>query len=117
MDAQLCPNLALTSTLSLTLPAPAPTPAAPSADAQVKGAVSYIGCVGNDDYAKKMRKVAEEAGVNVMYMEDPAAPTGTCAVCIKGGERSLVANLGAANNYKVDHIKQPANWAVVEQTR
>ena len=45
-------------------------------------------------------QVAESAGVNVMYMVDPSAPTGTCAVCIKGGERSLIANLGAANNYK-----------------
>jgi hypothetical protein len=37
----------------------------------------------------------------VRYMVDPATPTGTCAVCIVGGERSLVANLAAANNFKV----------------
>lgn len=35
---------------------------------------------------------------------DDSAPTGTCGVCILGGERSLVANLGAANNYKVGNI-------------
>ena len=35
------------------------------------------------------------------YMVDEATPTGTCAACIVGGERSLVANLAAANNYKV----------------
>lgn len=34
-------------------------------------------------------------------MVDEAVPTGTCAVCIVGGERSLVANLAAANNFKV----------------
>lgn len=34
-------------------------------------------------------------------MIDEATPTGTCAACIVGGERSLVANLAAANNYKV----------------
>lgn len=34
-------------------------------------------------------------------MVDKATPTGTCAVCIVGGERSLVANLAAANNFKV----------------
>lgn len=34
-------------------------------------------------------------------MVDPTTPTGTCAACIVGGERSLVANLAAANNYKV----------------
>jgi hypothetical protein len=33
-------------------------------------------------------------------MVDESTPTGTCAACILGGERSLVANLAAANNYK-----------------
>ena len=36
------------------------------------------------------------------YLVDKDTPTGTCAVCVsKSGERSLVANLAAANNYKV----------------
>lgn len=37
----------------------------------------------------------------VVYQVDSTTPTGTCAVCIVGGERSLVANLAAANNLKV----------------
>lgn len=37
----------------------------------------------------------------VQYMVDASTATGTCAVCIVGGERSLVANLAAANNFKV----------------
>ncbi len=37
----------------------------------------------------------------VQYMVDKETPTGTCATCIMDGERSLVANLAAANNYKV----------------
>lgn len=37
----------------------------------------------------------------VRYLVDTATPTGTCATCILGGERSLVANLAAANNFKV----------------
>jgi hypothetical protein len=39
--------------------------------------------------------------VQVKYMVDPSTATGTCGVCIVGGERSLVANLAAANNFKV----------------
>lgn len=39
--------------------------------------------------------------VQVKYMVDSSTATGTCAVCIVGGERSLVANLAAANNFKV----------------
>jgi len=34
-------------------------------------------------------------------MKDSSTATGTCGVCVVGGERSLVANLAAANNYKV----------------
>lgn len=68
---------------------------------QVPGATSYMGCVGDDEFAAKMTAAAEGAGVNVRYMVDQAAATGTCAVCIKDKERSLVANLAAANNFKV----------------
>ena len=39
--------------------------------------------------------------LQVSYHMDSSTPTGTCATCIMGGERSLVANLAAANNYKV----------------
>jgi hypothetical protein len=37
----------------------------------------------------------------VQYYVDKGTPTGTCATAVVGGERSLVANLAAANNYKV----------------
>ena len=40
---------------------------------------------------------------------DKDTPTGTCAVCVsKSGERSLVANLAAANNYKVRAVAPSA---------
>lgn len=48
----------------------------------------------------------------VHYYEDESAPTGTCGVCVVGGERSLIANLSAANCYKVEHLKKPENWAL-----
>ncbi|RVW74163.1 Adenosine kinase 2 [Vitis vinifera] len=57
------------------------------------------------------------AGVNVHYREDETAPTGTCAVCVVGGERSLIANLSAANCYKSEHLKRPENWALVEKAK
>jgi adenosine kinase len=82
--------------------------------AQKPGACSYIGCVGKDENAAQMAAVCKKDGLSVHYMEDPDTPTGTCAVCVKDGERSLVTALGAANNYNIDHVKQPENWAVVE---
>jgi hypothetical protein len=35
------------------------------------------------------------------YYVDEGTPTGTCGVCILNTERSLVANLAAANKYQV----------------
>lgn len=82
---------------------------------QEKGAVTYMGCVGKDEYATKMTEVATADGMNVRYMVDEATPTGTCAVCVLDAERSLVANLSAANNYKLSHCEE--NWSVVEAAK
>ncbi|CAE6085845.1 unnamed protein product [Arabidopsis arenosa] len=84
---------------------------------QIPGATSYMGSIGKDKYGEAMKKDATAAGVNVHYYEDESAPTGTCGVCVVGGERSLIANLSAANCYKVDHLKKPENWALVEKAK
>lgn len=41
---------------------------------QAQGATSYIGCVGDDDYAKKLKECAEGDGVKTYYL------TVTCAL-------------------------------------
>merc|ERR1712118_433308 len=62
---------------------------------QQPGATAYMGCVGEDAYSQKMRDACKTDGVNALYMVDKSVPTGTCAVCITGNDRSLVANLSA----------------------
>jgi adenosine kinase len=42
------------------------------------------------------------------------ASTGKCGVVITGHSRSLVTDLGAANEYKVEHLKSPEIWGLVE---
>ncbi|KAJ6901850.1 adenosine kinase 2-like [Populus alba x Populus x berolinensis] len=95
---------------------------------QIPGATSYMGCIGKDKFGEEMKKNSKKAGVNVHYYEDEAAPTGTCAVCVVGGDefsglkvnclfRSLIANLSAANCYKSEHLKRPENWALVEKAK
>merc|ERR1719265_2842025 len=79
---------------------------------QEAGATAYMGCVGKDANAETMKAKCTEAGVNACYMVDDSTPTGTCACCILGKERSLCTNLHAANNYKETHLQQPANWAI-----
>jgi len=75
-------------------------------------ASSYMGCVGKDDYAEKMRAACEKDGVSCLYLVDETTPTGVCACCIVDKERSLCTDLKAANNYKVDHLKE--NMSVLE---
>ncbi|KAI4318875.1 hypothetical protein MLD38_032533 [Melastoma candidum] len=84
---------------------------------QIPGATSYMGCIGKDKFGEEMKKSIKAAGVNVHYLEDESVATGTCAVCVVGGERSLIANLAAANCYKSDHLKQQENWALVEKAK
>ena len=50
-------------------------------------------------------------------MVDASTPTGCCAALVKKGERSLCINLNAANNYKIDHLKKPETWKMVEDAK
>eukprot|EP01080_Neovahlkampfia_damariscottae_P008269 gene8269-94_t len=71
---------------------------------QQHNVATFVGSVGKDSYAEQMKKAAKDCGLIVDYHEDEN-PTGTCAVLVVGAERSLIANLSAANNYKFDHLK------------
>jgi len=75
-----------------------------SGEGVASGATVYIGCIGKDDFGAELRKKAEADGVSVHYLEDPTAKTGSCAVLITNKDRSLVANLSAANLYKKNLI-------------
>eukprot|EP00611_Tribonema_gayanum_P021578 TRINITY_DN4179_c0_g1_i3.p1 TRINITY_DN4179_c0_g1~~TRINITY_DN4179_c0_g1_i3.p1 ORF type:complete len:285 (+),score=106.12 TRINITY_DN4179_c0_g1_i3:2290-3144(+) len=77
----------------------------------------YLGAVGKDDFGRQLEECAAADGVQVHYMHDDGTPTGTCAVLVHGGERSLVANLAAANNFKPDHLETPAAKAMIESAR
>jgi adenosine kinase len=65
---------------------------------------AYIGAVGKDRFADELRKSAESDGVRVLYYDETNKPTGTCAVLLVDKERSLIANLSAANSFAVEHL-------------
>jgi len=73
---------------------------------------AFMGCVGNDEYGKTIDECASKDGVLTHYMKDESTPTGTCAVLVKDGERSLIANLAAANNFKKAHLETPESEAI-----
>jgi adenosine kinase len=79
------------------------------------GSTGFMGCVGKDEFGDKLKGCASEDGVDAHYMVDESTPTGTCAVLVYGGERSLVANLAAANNFSPDHLATPHAVELVEQ--
>jgi len=77
----------------------------------------YLGCIGDDDYGKKLTEACEKEGVRTEYLIDPKVSTGRCGVVITGKERSMCTELGAANHYKIDHLKSPEIWKLVENAK
>lgn len=76
----------------------------------------FLGCVGKDQFSKILEEKAREAGVNVQYQISDKEPTGTCASLItsNGAERSMCANLAAANCFTIEHIRKPEIKTLVE---
>ncbi|RPB26880.1 adenosine kinase-like protein [Terfezia boudieri ATCC MYA-4762] len=75
----------------------------------------YVGCVGKDAYADQLVQACSvKGGVRTEYRIEEAVPTGKCAVIITGYDRSMVTDLGAANHYKLEHLKSEKVWALVE---
>jgi len=84
---------------------------------QTPNSTVYFGCIGKDAMGAKLREEATNDGVNVHYLEDESTPTGTCAVLVTDKERSLVANLAAANQYKKSHFDSPEIQALVNNAQ
>ncbi|KAJ8013505.1 hypothetical protein DPEC_G00030480 [Dallia pectoralis] len=79
---------------------------------------TFFGCIGTDHFGEILKQKAEEAHVDAHYYQQTDEPTGTCAACITGDNRSLVANLAAANCYnKEKHLDLESNWGLVEKAR
>ncbi|KAJ2720812.1 adenosine kinase [Coemansia sp. Benny D115] len=77
----------------------------------------FIGAVGDDENAQRLKGAAAKAGLQTNYMVNPEKPTGTCALLITGPNRSMVANLSAAETYQFAHTQKPENWAVIEKAK
>lgn len=79
--------------------------------------VAYVGSVGRDIYSQRLLEANEKAGVLTYYMFHDDIPTGKCAALITGQNRSLCTDLAAANHYKLEHLKLPQNWKLVEEAQ
>jgi len=81
---------------------------------QEPGKTAYMGCIGDDDFGRKLEAACKADGVQAMYMIDKSTPTGKCAVTILDKERSLTTELSAANNYKASHLQEAPQMKVLE---
>nr|CCA20212.1 adenosine kinase putative [Albugo laibachii Nc14] len=80
-------------------------------------ATTFMGSIGNDEHGRILKECAERDGVRTHYLVQDTTPTGTCAVCVKGDERSLVANLSAANEFHHDHLDNEKSKEILENGR
>lgn len=77
-------------------------------------ATTFFGSVGVDHFSRILKEKALSDGVNVQYQYNNDQPTGTCAVLITGTNRSLCANLAAANCFTIDHIRKAENKKLID---
>lgn len=84
---------------------------------QKPNSTAFFGAVGEDQYGKMLEDCAGKDGVKVCYQKGAKEPTGTCAVLINGGERSLCANLGAANTFSDAHLQTAEAKAIIEAAK
>lgn len=80
-----------------------------------KSATGFIGAVGKDKYAKILKQACEKDGVTAHYFETSEQPTGRCAAVVHDNERSLIADLAAANCYHLDHAQSKDIQAVIRK--
>lgn len=84
---------------------------------QDQGLTGFMGAIGADDFGAKLAACAKEDGVEAHYFVDPETPTGTCAVLVNSGDRSLVANLSAANKFDPAHLATDKAKAMLESAK
>lgn len=65
----------------------------------------YIGSVGADENGKRIKEAAHADGVQTHYHVSSTHRTGSCAVLVHEKERSLCADLAAANDYQHSHFQ------------
>lgn len=78
-------------------------------------ASSFFGAIGQDEFGQKMKDCVSADHVNGRFLELDDTPTGTCAVCVVKKERSLVANLSAANKFNVSFLESEESKKIIEE--
>jgi len=83
-----CYNNRFSSSISFLLPTRSIRPSSQWMIREPHKVGTFFGCIGKDKFGKILKEKAEEANVDAHYYEQSEEPTGTCAACITGDNRS-----------------------------
>lgn len=65
----------------------------------------FVGAIGCDQFCNILTRSLDTAGVEHLFEYSDAFPTGTCASLVVKNERALLANLGAATQLTLEHMR------------
>ncbi|CAL4136553.1 unnamed protein product, partial [Meganyctiphanes norvegica] len=66
--------------------------------------VLFVGGIGKDQQAEKLRSIVNKSGVKANFVEIESHPTGMCVALVLDSYRCLCADIGAANICEPHHI-------------
>ncbi len=74
------------------------------------GAVSMIGCVGEDDFGARYIEEMEREGIDTTGVLRSAMPTGSAFIAVDDlGENSIIVNAGANHAITMEHLERHAD--------
>ena len=78
----------------------------------------FLGGLGQDQSGHMLQSLVDKDGVMTSFARDQTLPTGHCIALVRGAERTLCANLGAANKYEVSDLwDNNLNKKVLQNTK
>jgi len=77
----------------------------------------FLGGLGKDDSGAVLESLVNSDAVLTAFAKQEDLPTGHCIALVEGAERTLVANLGAANKFSAEDLWQGNNRTLLEGSK
>ncbi len=77
--------------------------------------VLFVGSAGDDDNRAALESIVRSDGVEPRFSVHPSRPTGHCVALVRGMERTMCANVGAADEFSADDYDSLGMDGVLEK--
>ncbi len=74
-----------------------------------------MGSAGDDDNRAALESIVRSDGVEPRFSVHPSRPTGHCVALVRGMERTMCANVGAADEFSADDYDSLGMDGVLEK--